>query len=72
MIVPLRNPIFTVTEPQITKDRFSPWSKTIDDEVRESGSTLIARMLTRNGVCEQAEHVSRHMYKWNTANTTEI
>ena len=46
MIDPLRNPIFTITGPQITKDRFShvmafPGQATIDDEVRESGSTLI-------------------------------
>ena len=43
MIDPLRNSNFTVTGPQITKDRFSyvmafPGQVTID----ESGSTLIA------------------------------
>ena len=46
MIDPLGNPIFSVTGPQITKDKFShvkafPGQGTIDDEVRESGSTLI-------------------------------
>ena len=53
MVDPLQNPIFTVTGPQIKqdildlwKDRFShvmafPGQATIDDEVRESGSTLI-------------------------------
>ena len=56
MIDPLRNPIFTVTETQITKDRLA----TIDDEVRESGSTLIAIIIILECKCEQAEHVSRH------------
>ena len=43
----LQNHGLTVTRPEITKDRFShvmafPGQATVDDEVRESGSTLIA------------------------------
>ena len=51
---------------------------TIDDEVRESGSTFIAIIIMLKGVCEQAEHVSRHkntwicIWKWNTATSRWI
>ena len=69
MIDPLRNPFFTVTEPQITKYRFSPWSS--DRRWRSARIWFYIdchyhnlRMLTRNGVCEQAEHVSRHKNSW--------
>ena len=69
MIDPLWNPFFTVTEPQIMKDRVSSWSS--DHSWRSARIWFYIdcryhnlRLLTRNEVCEQVEYLSRHKNTW--------
>ena len=69
MVDPLWNPFFTVTEPQIMKDRVSSWSS--DHSWRSARIWFYIdcryhnlRMLTRNEVCEQVEYLSRHKNTW--------
>ena len=72
MIDLLWNPIFTVTEPQITKDRFSPWSR--DHRWRSARIWFYIdchyhnlRMLTRASCACKSPQEYMNMYKWNTA-----